>query len=148
MFAEVEETAFLFKDRAHREGLELQCVCQEELPPIRGDKARLKQVFSNILDNAIKYSREYGFIRVEAACVNDTVQIVFSDNGIGISAAALPNVKNKFYRANNQKPGSGIGLAVADEIIQAHGGSLELESAENKGTVVTVTLPITKGEES
>ena len=148
VFAEVEETAFLFKDRAHREGLELQCVCQEELPPIRGDKARLKQVFSNILDNAIKYSREYGFIRVEAACVNDTVQIVFSDNGIGISAAALPNVKNKFYRANNQKPGSGIGLAVADEIIQAHGGSLELESAENKGTVVTVTLPITKGEES
>lgn len=147
IFAEVEETTFLFKDRAHREGLDLHCVCQEDLPPIQGDKARLRQVFSNILDNAIKYSRENGSIRVEAALINDKVQIVFSDDGIGISEEALPNVKNKFYRANNHKPGSGIGLAVADEIIRAHNGTLEIESFINKGTVVTITLPIPKSEE-
>ncbi len=148
IFAELEETTFLFKDRANREGLTLHCVCQEELPPIKGDRARLRQVFSNILDNAIKYSREHGTIRVEAALINEAVQIVFSDDGIGISSEALPNVKNKFYRANNRKPGSGIGLAVADEIIRAHNGTLEIESVIEKGTVVTITLPVTKGEES
>lgn len=148
IFAEVEEVTFLFKDRANREGLSLHCMCHEELPPIKGDKARLRQVFSNILDNAIKYSRENGTIRVESALVNDSVQIVFSDDGIGISAEALPNVKNKFYRANNHKPGSGIGLAVADEIIRAHNGTLEIESFMNKGTVVTITLPITRSEET
>ena len=147
IFAEVEEVVFLFKDRANREGLKLHCVFQEELPPINGDKARLRQVFSNILDNAIKYSRENGTIRVEAALVDDMVQLVFSDDGIGIAPDALPNVKNKFYRANNHKPGSGIGLAVADEIIHAHNGELEIESSINKGTVVTITLPVAKGEE-
>lgn len=146
--AEIEDTVFLFKDRANREGLDIQCIAHEELPPVNGDKARLRQVFSNILDNAIKYSRESGVIRVESALLYNCVQIVFSDNGIGIPSYALPNVKNKFYRADNRKPGSGIGLAVADEIIQAHGGSLEVESTVNKGTVVTITLPIIKSEES
>lgn len=148
LFAEVEETVFLFRERASREGLELQCVLQEELPPIWGDRARLHQVFSNILDNAIKYSRDYGTIRVEAGRVDDGIQLVFSDNGIGITPEALPNVKNKFFRANNLRPGSGIGLAVADEIIRAHNGTLEIESTPGKGTVVTITLPAMKREES
>ncbi len=142
LFAEVEETVFLFRERANREGLDLQCVLQEDLPPVKGDRNQLRQVFSNILDNAIKYSQELGVIRVEVAAIQDGVQVVISDNGIGISEESLPNVKNKFYRANNLRPGSGIGLAVADEIVQAHGGTLEVESIPDKGTVVTVTLPI------
>jgi signal transduction histidine kinase len=142
LFAEVEETVFLFRERANREGLNLRCVLQEDLPPVKGDRNQLRQVFSNILDNAIKYSQELGVIRVEAAAIQDGVQVVISDNGIGISEESLPNVKNKFYRANNLRPGSGIGLAVADEIVQAHGGTLEVESIPDKGTVVTVTLPI------
>lgn len=141
VFAEVQEAVFLFRDRARREGITLQCIEQEKLPPVMGDRARLRQVFVNILDNALKYSRENGFVRVDAATVPQGVQIVISDDGIGISAKDLPNVKQKFYRANNRKPGSGIGLAVADEIVTAHGGTLEIESTEGKGTVVIVTLP-------
>ena len=147
LFAEIEETVFLFRDRARREGIHLHCMMQEELPPVFGDRDRLRQVFTNILDNAIKYSREEGHIRVDAAMINDQVQIVFSDDGIGIAPDALPNIKNKFFRANNAKPGSGIGLAVADEIIRAHKGTLEIESQEHKGTVVTITLPTIKREE-
>ena len=139
LFAAVQY--FLFRDRAYREGLELQCVEQEKLPPVLGDRARLRQVFVNLIDNALKYSRKNGSVRVDVATVPNGVQVVVSDNGIGISAKDLPNVKQKFYRANNKKPGSGIGLAVAEEIVTSHGGTLEIESAEGQGTVVTVTLP-------
>ncbi len=141
VFAEVQEAVFLFRDRALREEITLQCVEQEKLPPVLGDRDRLRQVFVNVLDNALKYSRKGGMVRVDVATVLDGVQIVISDNGVGISAKDLPKVKQKFYRANNNIPGSGIGLAVADEIIQAHGGTLELESTEGQGTVVTITLP-------
>ena len=147
LFAEIEDTVFLFRERVQREGLHLHCVLQEELLPVMGDRARLKQVFTNILDNAIKYSKESGSIRVEAAMINKCVQIVISDDGVGISQEALPNVKNKFYRANNLRPGSGIGLAVADEIVRAHNGTLEIESQENVGTTVTIVLPTVKSEE-
>ncbi len=147
VFAEVQEAVFLFRERAQNEGITLQCIEQEKLLPVLGDRDRLRQVFANIIDNALKYARtENGRVRVEAATVPEGVQVVFSDNGIGISAKDLPKVKQKFYRANNQKPGSGIGLAVADEIIQAHGGTLELESTQGQGTVVTVTLPTVKEE--
>lgn len=144
VFAEVQEAVFLFKDRSRREGITLQCVEQEKLPPVKGDRDRLRQVFVNLIDNAMKYSRENGSVRVDAATVSNGVQIVVSDDGIGISEKDLPNVKQKFYRANNRKPGSGIGLAVAEEIVTAHGGTLEIESTEGVGTVVTVTLPICK----
>ncbi len=149
VFAEVQEAVFLFRDRARREGVEVQCVEQEKLPPVLGDRARLRQVFVNILDNALKYARgQDGRVRVEAATVPSGIQVVFSDNGIGITVKDLPFVKQKFYRANNQKPGSGIGLAVADEIVRAHGGSLELESTEGQGTVVVVTLPAAQEQEA
>lgn len=144
LFAEVEETVFLFRERAAKENIKLICVTQEELPPINGDRRRLRQVFSNILDNAIKYSKKGGTVRVDTAHIADSVQLVISDDGIGISPKDLPNVKRKFYRANNHTSGSGIGLAVADEIIKAHGGSLEIESVLNRGTVITVTIPKAK----
>lgn len=142
LFAELEEVTFLFRDRAEREGLTLQCVLQEEVIPVKGSRDKLRQVFANILDNAIKYSDDTGTIRVEAATLNGKAQVVISDTGIGISPADLPNIKTKFYRANNVKSGSGIGLAVADEIVKLHDGTLEIESVKGSGTVVTVTLPL------
>lgn len=142
VFAEVEEAVFLFRDRANREGILLHCVEQEKLPPIMGDRDRLRQVFVNVIDNALKYSKPQGQVRVDAATVPNGVQVVISDNGVGIPAQDLPRVKQKFYRANNRKPGSGIGLAVAEEIVQTHNGTLEIESTEGVGTVVTITLPI------
>lgn len=140
--AELEEVAFLFRDRAEREGLTLQCVLQDDVLPVKGVRDKLRQVFTNILDNAIKYSDNTGTIRIESAIWNKKVQVVISDTGIGIAADDLPNVKTKFYRANNIKSGSGIGLAVADEIVKLHDGTLEIESVKGRGTVVTVTLPL------
>ena len=69
------------------------------------------------------------------------VQIVISDSGVGIPKSDLPNIKNKFYKANRTRPGSGIGLALADEIIRRHKGRLEIDSEEGVGTTVTITLP-------
>ena len=143
VLAELEETVVLFRERAQREGLTLQYVEPASLPPIVGDKDRLRQVFINILDNAIKYTPTGGTIRVEAADMRVALQIVISDNGIGIPAADLPLIKDKFYRVNKSGaiPGSGIGLALADEIVQFHGGTLEIESTEHVGTSVIITLP-------
>lgn len=147
VLAEVEESVFLFRDRAEREGLVLKYVKHDEMLPVNGDRDKLRQVFGNILDNAIKYSYDTGTIRVEAAQAEELAQIVVSDTGVGISAEDLPNVKTKFFRADNTLPGSGIGLAVAEEIIRAHGGSIDIDSVKGSGTVVTVTLPLIKSED-
>ena len=142
LYAEIQEAVFLLNDRAKKQGLQLTCSQQEELPPIHGNGDRLRQVFVNIIDNAIKYSKAHGSIHVDAATIPGGIQIVISDNGIGISKDDLPFVKEKFYRAANTQPGSGIGLAVANDIVLAHGGTLTLESELGQGTVVTVTLPV------
>lgn len=142
VYAEVQDAVFLLNDRAKKQGITLTCTEQEALPAICGNGDRLRQVFVNILDNAIKYSKPDGSIHVDAAPITGGVQIVVSDNGIGISKADLPFVTERFYRAANTQPGSGIGLAVAKDIVTAHGGTLLIESELDKGTVVTVTLPI------
>ncbi|MBQ3259024.1 MAG: HAMP domain-containing histidine kinase [Clostridia bacterium] len=141
VYAEVQDAVFLLNDRAKKQGITLTCTEQEALPAICGNGDRLRQVFVNIIDNAIKYAKPNGSIHVDAAPVTGGVQIVVSDNGIGISEADLPLVTERFYRASNSQPGSGIGLAVAKDIVNAHGGTLLIESELDKGTVVTVTLP-------
>lgn len=141
LLAELEEAVFLFRDRAAREGIELIYVEAADMPPILGDHDRLKQVFINIIDNAIKYSNRGDKVRVEAADMGAHVQVVVSDSGVGISKEDLPKIKNKFYKANNTRPGSGIGLALADEIVRRHKGRLEIDSEEGVGTTVTITLP-------
>ena len=112
------------------------------LSPVLGDVNRLRQVFVNIIDNALKYTAEGGTISVAAAEADGVIRVVISDNGCGIPAEHLPNVKKKFYKANQTIRGSGIGLALADEIMRLHSGSLELESHENVGTAVTITIPV------
>ena len=98
-------------------------------------------MFINVIDNAIKYSNPGGRVRIEAVQMGGNVQIVISDSGVGIPKSDLPNIKNKFYKANRTRPGSGIGLALADEIIRRHKGRLEIDSEEGVGTTVTITLP-------
>ena len=142
ILAELSEAVFLFRDRAVREGIELLYIEPESLPPVLGDRARLKQVFINVIENAIKYSNRGGLIRVETADMGAHVQIVISDTGVGISKEDLPNIKKKFYKANKTRPGSGIGLALADEIIRRHKGRLDIDSEEGVGTTVTILLPV------
>ena len=111
------------------------------LPFVYGDKNRIRQVFINVIDNAVKYTNEGGVIGIQTEIANGEIKIIISDNGCGIAPEDLPRVKDKFYKANQTVRGSGIGLAVADEIITLHRGSLSIESSEGVGTTVTIVLP-------
>ncbi|MBP3381202.1 MAG: HAMP domain-containing histidine kinase [Clostridia bacterium] len=144
LVALLEETVFLFRDRADKKGVFLHLAGKGKLPTVSGDGDRLKQVFINILDNAIKYSDAGDTVRVDYATVGKKVQIVVGDTGKGIAAEDLPRVTQKFYRADMTRPGSGIGLAVADEIVRGHGGTMEIDSKLSVGTGIIITLPIRK----
>ena len=130
--------------------------CYDDLdvvyPPIYGDRNRLRQVFLNILDNALKYTPRGGVVAAQVLYSKDdpdVIKIVVTDSGCGIPAEDLPRVKEKFFKANQTVGGSGIGLAVADEIMNLHNGKLDIESGEGVGTTVTLTFPVYKeGEEN
>ena len=113
----------------------------DDIPEITCDPKRLRQVFLNILDNAAKHGGEGK--RIEASMSMDTGDILvrIRDYGPGIPEDELPLVKKKFYKGSSKARGSGIGLAVCDEIVELHGGELMLENAPDGGTVVTVRLP-------
>lgn len=141
ILAELGEAVYMFSERAKSEHKYLLYEEPRMLSPILGDINRLRQVFVNILDNALKYTGEGGTISVVASEENGYIRVAISDNGCGIPPEHLPNVKKKFYKANQTVRGSGIGLALADEIMRLHSGSLEIESHENVGTVVTIRIP-------
>ncbi len=142
VLAELDEAVFVLRDRAHREGIEIFYSAPDYPAPAEGDPDRIKQVFVNIIDNAIKYTQPGGKIAIFAALMQNSVKISIADTGCGISAEDLPHVKEKFYKANKSVKGSGIGLAVCDEIVTMHKGELEVISKEGEGTTVIVTLPV------
>ena len=141
--AELEDTILMFEQRLQQDKLHVvytDCCGSEVL--IQGDRSRLRQVFVNIIDNARKYSPPNETIDIKIERRSEWAAVVIADHGPGIPAADLPRVKQKFYKGNANKPGSGIGLAVSDEIVQMHGGELRIESEEGDGTVVTILLPL------
>ena len=143
VLAELDEVLFSFRERTVKEGVEIIYNVPHVPAPARADASRLKQVFINILDNALKYSKSSGKIIVIADMPNPaTLVVTFSDTGIGISPEDLPHVKEKFYKVDSTIRGSGIGLAVVDEIIRLHKGELEISSVLNEGTTVKITLPL------
>lgn len=142
ILAELGEAVYMFSERAKSEHKYLLYEEPRMLSPVLGDINRLRQVFVNILDNALKYTDEGGTISVIASEENGYIRVAISDNGCGIPPEHLPNVKKKFYKANQTVRGSGIGLALADEIMRLHSGSLEIESHEHVGTVVTIRIPV------
>ena len=147
ILAELDEAVFVFRDRASREGIELVYNAPEDPAPALGDANRITQVFTNVLDNAIKYNTSGGKVTVLANIREDNhIVITVSDTGCGISEEDLPKVKEKFYKTNNTVRGSGIGLAVADEIIRLHGGDLEITSELGRGTTVKIILPIDESD--
>lgn len=142
ILAELSEAVYMFKNRAEHEKKTLIYSEPKMLPTVLGDKNRLKQVFINIIDNALKYTSEGGGVSVSTAEKDGEILISVTDNGCGIPSEHLPNVKKKFYKANHLQRGSGIGLAIVDEIVDLHGGRLEIISEEGFGTTVTVVLPV------
>ncbi len=148
IIAELADAVLVYTERANKNGIKINYHEPDDVAMIFGDKNRLRQVFLNILDNAIKYIGNEGIITVEANLKSDSIEIKITDNGCGISKEDLPKVKNRFYKANNTIRGSGIGLSVADELVSLHGGRLEIESELGKGTSVSIVLPtISKKED-
>ncbi len=141
ILAELGDAVLIYQDKAAREQIEISYDEPEMLPFVYGDKNRIRQVFINIIDNAIKYSNAGGKVSIRAYEKDGKIYVEVQDTGCGIKESDLPKIKTKFYKANHTRRGSGIGLAVADEIITAHGGTLEIQSKESEGTRVTIILP-------
>ena len=138
----LNESADMYKELAKKQDIDLVVSVPNEDITVLGDKNRLKQVFINVIDNAVKYTHAGGQVLVNLDTEEACVRITVTDTGVGIPAEDIDRVKEKFYKANKTVRGSGIGLAVADEIIKQHDGLLFIESTENVGTKVTVVLPI------
>ena len=138
----LRESVDMYEELAKKQEIDLALSLPENDVMVMGDNNRLKQVFINIIDNAVKYTNSGGQVLVNLSVEEACMRIMVVDTGVGIPAEDIARVKEKFYKANKTVRGSGIGLAVADEIIKQHDGLLFIESTENVGTTVTVVLPI------
>ena len=142
ILAELGDAVLIYSDKARRESKEIIYNEPEMLPIVFGDKNRIRQVFINVIDNAVKYSSAGDTVTIKAFEENGKIIVSVADTGVGIKESDLAKVKTKFYKANHTRRGSGIGLAVADEIVTMHGGSMDIASeGEGLGTTVTITLP-------
>ncbi len=141
ILAELGDAVLIYTERAKELGIEIIYNEPEQLHFVHGDPSRLRQVFINIIDNAVKYSNEGGKVMIDAYERKGEVIVIIADNGVGIEKKDLPKIKTKFYKANHTRRGSGIGLAVANEIVEMHQGSLTINSEVGKGTTVMIVLP-------
>jgi signal transduction histidine kinase len=142
---EFEDTVYMYGSRLSQDGIQLNYLDNDDdIPEISCDPKRLRQVFLNILDNAAKHGGEGKRIDASIHQEGEYVVVRIRDYGPGIPEDEIPLVKHKFYKGSSKARGSGIGLAVCEEIVQMHDGSLTLENAEGGGTLVTVSLPITQ----
>jgi len=141
--AELEDAIFAFRELLAQDEIEFDYHSDmDDTTLIPGDPNRLKQVFLNLFDNALKYGREGKRIEASISMHGDYVRIRIRDFGPGVPEDELENIKMKFYKGSNSKErGSGIGLAVCEEIIKFHGGSLELSNVVGGGFLVTIYLP-------
>ena len=124
-----------------------------ELPPISADRTRLQEALYNLLDNAVKYSREHGEIRLSARRRDGEMVLAVSDDGIGIATEDLPRIFERFYRADKARSpdnvrGTGLGLAIVKHIAQLHGGRVEADSELERGTTIRVILPSATSRDS
>jgi signal transduction histidine kinase len=137
--AAVEDMAILAREKS----LSLTFRADEVLM-IPGDEQKLKQVFLNLLDNAIKYTPPHGAVSVSAAAAAaDTAHITIQDTGIGIPSAELPHIFDRFYRVDKARSSSGfgLGLSIVESIVAAHHGTISVESSLNGGTTFIISLP-------
>ena len=130
-------------EQANGRALTIEMLADETLPTIEADKEKLSKVFSSIMSNAIHYTPDHGRIVVRAYEKNDGVVIEISDNGIGMSEEVQADIFKRFYRADDAHTtsGFGLGLSIAQRIIELHHGRIEVESAPEQGSTFRVILP-------
>jgi signal transduction histidine kinase len=137
-----------FTPQSKRAGVNIKVEASDQLPNLNADGDRLAQVFTNLVDNALKFTPRGGSISMRVSVVNDEMQVTVSDTGAGIPAEALTHIFDRFYQADpsrggGEKHGAGLGLAIAREIAQAHGGRISVRSRLGEGTSFEVFLPLT-----
>ena len=141
--SELEDAIFTYGELLKRDHIDLEYTpTDDEIPMMDADGERLKQVFLNLIDNAAKHGREGGRIAVGMQLQDEDVVITVRDFGRGIPESELPHVKEKFYKGSSRERGSGIGLAVCDEIIMRHGGTMTIENASEGGVLASISLPL------
>ncbi|MBI4759642.1 MAG: sensor histidine kinase [Chloroflexota bacterium] len=138
-----------FTPRAQAAGIALRLDVPPHLPPLLGDGDRLAQVFTNLLDNALKFTPPGGEILISAKKAEAEIELSVADTGSGVPKEALPHLFERFYqadpsRAGGAQRGAGLGLAIVKEIIEAHGGTIGVRSQEGHGTTFTIRLPLAK----
>ena len=138
----------LFQPLAEDLGIEFALELPEKPLYVAADRVKLQRVFSNLIDNALKFSDPGGRVAIGLAAGEKTAVVTVSDTGCGISESDLPHIFDRLYRcdASRSRPGSGLGLTLAAAIVRAHGGTIEAASTPGKGSVFTVTLPDAKPE--
>lgn len=142
----VAEVGEKFADRCRRKGLALDVAAAQNLPEVWGDRDRLEQVLSNLLNNAVDFTPADGAIHLSAEAEGDRVVVRVRDTGVGIPPEDLPRIFERFYRVDKARSrefgGTGLGLAIAREIVEAHGGRIEINSAPGRGTEVRFDIPV------
>jgi signal transduction histidine kinase len=141
----LEESVSVIRPRTEEKSQHINVEVQSDIPPLIGDRDKIKQVIINLLSNAQKYTPEDGNIRLQASANNGEVIIRVIDDGPGIDADNLPYLFEKFYRvpgAESVAPGTGLGLSICKRIVETHRGYIDVESTPGKGTTFLVTLPL------
>ncbi|MCB8918233.1 MAG: HAMP domain-containing protein [Pseudomonadales bacterium] len=142
----LERAAASYSVQADRQGVMLQVRPATPLPEIEADPERLAQVLSNLVSNALRYTPAGGHITLSASANQADVQLHIQDTGRGIAPEELPHIFRRFYRGEKARPQSGesgLGLAIARSIVEAHGGTISAASQLGQGTTITINLPIT-----
>ena len=142
---EFEDTVYMYSSRLNQDDIKLEYLDNDDdIPEIVCDPERMRQVFLNVLDNAAKHGGSGQKIEASMTLESEYVVVRIRDFGPGIPEDELPLVKKKFYKGSSRARGTGIGLAVCDEIVEMHHGMLTLENAEGGGTLVTISLPVSQ----
>jgi signal transduction histidine kinase len=136
----------LIQPQADKKDIKINCVFNGDLPSINADLNGMKDVFTNLLTNAVKYSDEHTEIKIISETDNDYLKIAVEDQGFGIKKEDIPYLFDKFFRVKNDKTryimGSGLGLPIVKQIVELHRGIIKVSSKENKGSIFTVYLPM------
>ncbi len=136
----------LLRPVAAAQGVDLHVDVPEALPAIDADPVRLKQIVTNLVSNGIKFTPNGGRVELRARAIDDAIEIVVVDTGVGIRAEDLPRLFREFERLHTRSPnapeGTGLGLALTKQLVELHGGTIEVSSEPDKGTTFTVRLPI------
>lgn len=141
----IRGTITFLEPRAEAQGIMLSHDLND-LKPVQADPKRIEEVFNNLITNAINYSPEGGSVTVSARCLSDYMEIRVSDTGVGIPETEIPKIFDKFYRVKDPKTrkvmGTGLGLSIVKGIVEAHNGTIDVESTPGKGTTFRILFPL------